>query len=135
MQALSESRCLSMSSVSSARDELLLLLHHNSCNNLPHQSVPSRPLLRSYPSVSAKIFKGGKKVPEKDYPWPKNLRGDHKDHSLSFLSRFKPLPEKPKSFTLPFERPLVDLSTKIDEAIPSSHQDLCIHLLSVYHHH
>jgi hypothetical protein len=110
-----------MSSASSARDDLhLLLLQHHHFASSSSSSSASSPCRHAYPSVSAKIFKSGKKPPEKDYPWPKNLRGDHKDLALSFLGRFKPLPEKPKSFTLPFERPLVDLSAKIDEVIPSS---------------
>jgi hypothetical protein len=117
-----------MSSASCARDELHLLLLQQAASSSASASASassassassSRRRL-AYPSVSAKIFKSGKKPPEKDYPWPKNLRGDHKDLSLSFLGRFKPLPEKPKSFTLPFERPLVDLSAKIDEVILSS---------------
>ncbi|PON92038.1 Acetyl-CoA carboxylase, alpha subunit [Trema orientale] len=35
--------------------------------------------------------------------------------SMSYLSHFKPLAEKPKPFTLAFEKPLVDLEQKITE--------------------
>jgi len=34
---------------------------------------------------------------------------------LTYLSHFKPLTEKPKPVTLPFEKPLVDLEKKIIE--------------------
>ncbi|KAL4191617.1 hypothetical protein AMTRI_Chr07g81460 [Amborella trichopoda] len=63
--------------------------------------------------VFAKIGKGKKH----DYPWPDpdqvdpNVKGGH----LSYLSHFKPLPEKPKPVTLPFEKPLVDLEKKIND--------------------
>ncbi|CAM6084733.1 unnamed protein product [Calypogeia fissa] len=65
-------------------------------------------------SVSAKIRKGKKSL-ETEYPWPEKFKGDEQDGYLKFLSRFKPLPNKPKPVTLPFERPLVDLENKIDE--------------------
>lgn len=65
--------------------------------------------------ISAKIRKG-KKSAETEYPWPEKLQvGNEMEGSLAFLSRFKPLPNKPKPVTLPFERPIVDLQNKIDE--------------------
>jgi acetyl-CoA carboxylase carboxyl transferase subunit alpha len=64
--------------------------------------------------VSAKIRKGKKSV-ETEYPWPDKFKGDEQDGYLKFLSRFKPLTQKPRPVTLPFERPLVDLENKIDE--------------------
>ncbi|KAL4367775.1 hypothetical protein GQ457_05G000530 [Hibiscus cannabinus] len=62
-------------------------------------------------SVVAKIKKGKKH----DYPWPDNIDPDIKDGYLTYLSHFKPLDEKPKPVTLPFEKPLVDLEKKIIE--------------------
>jgi hypothetical protein len=67
--------------------------------------------------ISAKIRKG-RKTAETEYPWPEKFAaGSEAEGSLKFLSRFKPLPNKPKPVTLPFERPLVDLENKIDEVI------------------
>lgn len=61
--------------------------------------------------VFAKIKKGKKY----DYPWPDDMDPDISSGHLSYLSHFKPLTEKPKSVTLPFEKPLVDLEKKITE--------------------
>lgn len=64
-------------------------------------------------SVVAKIVKKGKVKHE--YPWPDEMSPDPnvKGGILSYLSEFKPLKEKPKPVTLPFEKPLVDLEKKI----------------------
>lgn len=50
-----------------------------------------------------------------EYPWPDELEPDLnvKGGILSYLSEFKPLKEKPKPVTLPFEKPLMDLEKKI----------------------
>ncbi|KAJ6808981.1 acetyl-coenzyme A carboxylase carboxyl transferase subunit alpha, chloroplastic [Iris pallida] len=63
--------------------------------------------------VMAKIVKKGKTKHE--YPWPDELEPDPnvKGGVLSYLSHFKPLKEKPKPVTLPFEKPLMDLEKKI----------------------
>ncbi|MBA0717714.1 hypothetical protein Golax_005506, partial [Gossypium laxum] len=61
--------------------------------------------------VIARVKKGKKH----DYPWPDNIDLDIKDGHLTYLSHFKPLAEKPKPVTLPFEKPLVDLEKKIIE--------------------
>lgn len=64
-------------------------------------------------SVVAKIVKKGKVKHE--YPWPDEMEPDPnvKGGILSYLSEFKPLKEKPKPVTLPFEKPLMDLEKKI----------------------
>ncbi len=60
--------------------------------------------------------KKGKKSSETEYPWPEKIpAGAEMDGALAFLNRFKPLPNKPKPFPLPFEHPLIDLENKIDE--------------------
>lgn len=65
--------------------------------------------------VCAKIGKG-KKGTEHEYPWPEKLpQGEITTGALKYLNRFKPLANKPKPVTLPFERPIVDLENKIDE--------------------
>lgn len=61
--------------------------------------------------VSAKIKKGK----NYDYPWPHDIDPNISSGHLSYLSHFKPLTEKPKQVTLPFEKPLVDLEKKITE--------------------
>lgn len=61
--------------------------------------------------VVAKIRKGKKH----DYPWPDNLDPNITSGFLTYLSRFKPLAEKPKPVTLDFEKPLIDLEKKIVE--------------------
>lgn len=50
-----------------------------------------------------------------EYPWPENLDPNISSGYLRYLSEFKPLLEKPKPVTLPFEKPLVDLEKKIIE--------------------
>ncbi|PRQ57959.1 putative acetyl-CoA carboxylase [Rosa chinensis] len=62
-------------------------------------------------SIFAKIKKGKKY----DYPWPDDMDPNISSGHLSYLSHFKPLTEKPKPVTLPFEKPLVDLEKKITE--------------------
>ncbi|XP_077225690.1 acetyl-coenzyme A carboxylase carboxyl transferase subunit alpha, chloroplastic-like [Tasmannia lanceolata] len=59
--------------------------------------------------VVAKIKKGKKH----DYPWPDDIDPNLKSEHLSYLSHFKPLSQKPKPVTLPFEKPLVNLEKKI----------------------
>ncbi|KAL6290236.1 hypothetical protein ACE6H2_007746 [Prunus campanulata] len=61
--------------------------------------------------VTAKIKKGK----QYDYPWPHDIDPNISSGHLSYLSYFKPLTEKPKQVTLPFEKPLVDLEKKITE--------------------
>ncbi|CAL2241634.1 unnamed protein product [Prunus armeniaca] len=61
--------------------------------------------------VTAKIKKGK----QYDYPWPHDIDPNISSGHLSYLSHFKPLTEKPKQVTLPFEKPLVDLEKKITE--------------------
>ncbi|KAH7577918.1 hypothetical protein ACOSP7_001004 [Xanthoceras sorbifolium] len=50
-----------------------------------------------------------------DYPWPDDIDPNISSGYLKYLSEFKPLTEKPKPVTLPFEKPLVDLEKKIIE--------------------
>lgn len=61
--------------------------------------------------VTAKVKKGKKH----DYPWPDDIDPNIPGGPLTYLSHFKPLSEKPKPVTLPFEKPLVDLEQKIIE--------------------
>ncbi|XP_022147446.1 acetyl-coenzyme A carboxylase carboxyl transferase subunit alpha, chloroplastic-like [Momordica charantia] len=61
--------------------------------------------------VTAKV----KKWRKHDYPWPDDIDPNIKSGYLTYLSYFKPLAEKPKPVTLPFEKPLVDLEKKIIE--------------------
>lgn len=61
--------------------------------------------------IVAAIRKGKKH----DYPWPDNIDPLSTTGALTYLSSFKPLPEKPKPVTLDFEKPLVDLEKKIIE--------------------
>ncbi|XP_028783705.1 acetyl-coenzyme A carboxylase carboxyl transferase subunit alpha, chloroplastic, partial [Neltuma alba] len=62
-------------------------------------------------NVVTKIKKGNKH----DYPWPDNMDPNISSGFLTYLSHFKPLPERPKPVTLDFEKPLVDLEKKIIE--------------------
>ena len=61
--------------------------------------------------VTAKV----KKWRKHDYPWADDIDPNIKSGHLTHLSNFKPLIEKPKPVTLPFEKPLVDLEKKIIE--------------------
>ena len=61
--------------------------------------------------VSAKVKRGK----NHDYPWSDDIDPNFTGSYLTFLSRFKPLSEKPKPVTLPFEKPLVDLEQEIIE--------------------
>ncbi|KAG6597148.1 Acetyl-coenzyme A carboxylase carboxyl transferase subunit alpha, chloroplastic, partial [Cucurbita argyrosperma subsp. sororia] len=61
--------------------------------------------------VTAKV----KKWRKHDYPWPDDIDPNIQSGHLTYLSSFKPLAEKPKPVTLPFEKPLVDLEKKIIE--------------------
>lgn len=54
-----------------------------------------------------------KKAQKHEYPWPDNIDPNLESGHLSYLSHFKPLKEKPKPVTLPFEKPLLDLEKKI----------------------
>uniref|UniRef100_A0A0D6QSU5 acetyl-CoA carboxytransferase n=1 Tax=Araucaria cunninghamii TaxID=56994 RepID=A0A0D6QSU5_ARACU len=69
----------------------------------------------SFTVMAAKIKKG-KKGKEKEYPWPDKIPDDDTVSPLSYLSRFKPLKEKPKQVLLPFEKPIADLERKMTEA-------------------
>ncbi|XP_062002605.1 acetyl-coenzyme A carboxylase carboxyl transferase subunit alpha, chloroplastic [Rosa rugosa] len=60
-------------------------------------------------AVSAKL----RKVKKHDYPWPADPDPNVKGGVLTHLSHFKPLKEKPKPVTLPFEKPLVEIEKKI----------------------
>ncbi|XP_020271712.1 acetyl-coenzyme A carboxylase carboxyl transferase subunit alpha, chloroplastic-like [Asparagus officinalis] len=60
-------------------------------------------------NVTARI----KKAQKHEYPWPDNIDPNIESGHLSYLSHFKPLKEKPKPVTLPFEKPLLDLEKKI----------------------
>lgn len=67
-------------------------------------------------ATQAKLKRGGRKTPDKEYPWPQKLKPeDLMGSPLPLLSRFKPLPIKPKPVPLPFELPLVDIQKKIQE--------------------
>ncbi|KAH7284670.1 hypothetical protein KP509_34G065800 [Ceratopteris richardii] len=71
---------------------------------------------RMYSKVTAMLKRGGRKTPDKEYPWPQKMRPqDLIGSPLPFLSRFKPLPQKSKPVHLPFELPLVDIQKKIHE--------------------
>ncbi|KAK1290412.1 hypothetical protein QJS10_CPB18g01533 [Acorus calamus] len=61
--------------------------------------------------VSAKIKKGKKH----DYPWPEDIDPNLKSGYLKYLSRFKPLAEKPKPVTLEFEKPVIEIEKKISD--------------------
>ncbi|XP_022974617.1 acetyl-coenzyme A carboxylase carboxyl transferase subunit alpha, chloroplastic-like [Cucurbita maxima] len=61
--------------------------------------------------VTAKV----KKWRKHDYPWPDDIDPNIQSGHLTYLSSFKPLAEKQKPVTLPFEKPLVDLEKKIIE--------------------
>ncbi|CAB4284660.1 unnamed protein product [Prunus armeniaca] len=54
-----------------------------------------------------------RKVKKHEYPWPEDPDPNVKGGVLTHLSHFKPLKEKPKPVTLPFEKPLVDIEKKI----------------------
>ncbi|EEF50499.1 acetyl-coenzyme A carboxylase carboxyl transferase subunit alpha, chloroplastic [Ricinus communis] len=56
-----------------------------------------------------------KKWKKHDYPWPDDIDPNIDTGHLSYLSHFKPLAEKPKPVTLPFEKPLMDLEKRIIE--------------------
>ncbi|KAJ6842759.1 acetyl-coenzyme A carboxylase carboxyl transferase subunit alpha, chloroplastic-like [Iris pallida] len=73
--------------------------------HMRHQRVESGYRL----SVSARIKKGQKH----EYPWPDDIDPNIESGHLAYLSHFKPLQDKPKPVTLPFEKPLVDLEKKI----------------------
>ncbi|KAJ6825040.1 acetyl-coenzyme A carboxylase carboxyl transferase subunit alpha, chloroplastic-like [Iris pallida] len=73
--------------------------------HMRHQRVGSGYRL----SVSARIKKGQKH----EYPWPDDIDPNIESGHLAYLSHFKPLQDKPKPVTLPFEKPLVDLEKKI----------------------
>lgn len=68
-----------------------------------------RPGNKRRPGIVARIKKGQKH----DYPWPEDIDPKLTSGHLSHLSDFKPLTEKPKPITLGFEKPLIDLETKI----------------------
>ncbi|KAF3960777.1 hypothetical protein CMV_014541 [Castanea mollissima] len=61
--------------------------------------------------ITAKV----KRWKNHDYPWPDDIDPNFPGSYLNFLSHFKPLSEKPKPVTLPFEKPLVDLEQNITD--------------------
>lgn len=76
-------------------------------------------------NVTARI----KKAQKHEYPWPDNIDPNIESGHLSYLSHFKPLKEKPKPVTLPFEKPLLDLEKKIIDV--SSHlKSQCLAILT-----
>lgn len=88
-----------------------------------------RPGNKRRPGIVARIKKGQKH----DYPWPEDIDPKLTSGHLSHLSDFKPLTEKPKPITLGFEKPLIDLETKIMDVsqtcfFPSSHNCFISHL-------
>lgn len=73
--------------------------------------VPALEAARNRFRISANV----KRWKNHDYPWPGDIDPNFTGSYLNFLSHFKPLSEKPKPVTLPFEKPLVDLEQKITE--------------------
>lgn len=69
-----------------------------------------RPQRREF-TVSSRL----RRFRKHEYPWSGDCDPDIKGGVLRHLSPFKPLKEKPKPVILPFEKPLVDLQTKIDD--------------------
>ncbi|KAK1311812.1 hypothetical protein QJS10_CPA07g00053 [Acorus calamus] len=92
----------------------LLRSSSNYANGVPlHSLGKSRivPARRGSAVVFARIRKGKKH----DYPRPDEIDPNAKGGHLGYLSQFKPLKEKPKMVTLPFEKPLLDLEKKMME--------------------
>lgn len=61
------------------------------------------------------VIARAKKWKKHEYPWPDNIDPNISSGHLRYLSHFKPLTEKPKPVTLPFEKPLIDLEKRIIE--------------------
>ncbi|XP_056174210.1 acetyl-coenzyme A carboxylase carboxyl transferase subunit alpha, chloroplastic-like isoform X1 [Syzygium oleosum] len=89
------------------------LLRSSSRGSYKYWSKLSRGSRKQYRyCIFAKVNKGRKH----EYPWPDNLDPNiPSEQQLTYLSHFKPLAEKPKPVTLPFEKPLMDLEQKIVE--------------------
>ncbi|KAF9668933.1 hypothetical protein SADUNF_Sadunf14G0055000 [Salix dunnii] len=69
-----------------------------------------------YRCKGVRVIARAKKWKKHEYPWPDNIDPNITSGHLSYLSHFKPLTEKPKPVTLPFEKPLIDLEKRIIEA-------------------
>ncbi|KAJ6872786.1 acetyl-coenzyme A carboxylase carboxyl transferase subunit alpha [Populus alba x Populus x berolinensis] len=68
-----------------------------------------------YRCKGVRVIARTKKWKKHEYPWPDNIDPNITSGHLSYLSHFKPLTEKPKPVTLPFEKPLIDLEKRIVE--------------------
>lgn len=68
-----------------------------------------------YRCKGVRVIARTKKWKKHEYPWPDNIDPSITSGHLSYLSHFKPLTEKPKPVTLPFEKPLIDLEKRIVE--------------------
>lgn len=68
-----------------------------------------------YRCKGVRVIARTKKWKKHEYPWPDNIDPNITSGHLSYLSHFKPLTEKPKPVTLPFEKPLIDLEKRIIE--------------------
>ena len=86
----------------------------NGVNGVPLRALgKARFSIKRNLAVSAKL----RKVKKHDYPWPADPDPNVKGGVLTHLSHFKPLKEKPKPVTLPFEEPLVEIEKKIIDVI------------------
>ncbi|XP_004302641.1 PREDICTED: acetyl-coenzyme A carboxylase carboxyl transferase subunit alpha, chloroplastic [Fragaria vesca subsp. vesca] len=82
----------------------------NGVNGVPLRALgKARFSMKRNLAVTAKL----RKVKKHDYPWPADPDPNVKGGVLTHLSHFKPLKEKPKPVTLPFEKPLVEIEKKI----------------------
>ncbi|CAA6661701.1 unnamed protein product [Spirodela intermedia] len=100
-------------------------LLRSSCNSVNGEAFPLRSLGRTRLGVGLRrdrrdsdagvVVAKIRKEKRHDYPWPgtNQIDSNAKGGQLSYLSHFKPLKEKPKPVTLPFEKPLMDLKKKI----------------------
>lgn len=108
-------------------------LLRSSCNSANGEAFPLKSLGRTRLGVGLRrdrrdsnagvVVAKIRKEKRHDYPWPgpNEIDSNAKGGQLSYLSHFKPLKEKPKPVTLPFEKPLMDLKKKIvDVKFPSS---------------
>lgn len=87
----------------------------NGVNGVPLRALgKARFSMKRNLAVAAKL----RKVKKHDYPWPADPDPNVKGGVLTHLSPFKPLKEKPKPVTLPFEKPLADIEKKIIDVNP-----------------
>ncbi|KAJ6913246.1 hypothetical protein NC651_015681 [Populus alba x Populus x berolinensis] len=75
--------------------------------------IPLRTLGKARFSVKTRDLSVVAKLRSMNIPWPEDPDPNVKGGVLTHLSHFKPLKEKPKPFTLDFEKPLVALEKKI----------------------